>query len=382
MNELRKFVAPEFVFGVGSLELVAQYAKNYSVEKALVVTDNNVTRAGWLKKVTDLLESENIHYVIYNNITPNPRDYEIHEGANVYLQNNCNIIISVGGGSVIDAAKGIGLVSQHSINILDFEGVDLVEYSIPPLICIPTTSGSSADVSQFAIINDTQRKIKIAIISRMIVPDVSIIDPSTLITMDDYLTACTSIDALVHAIEAYVSTASSPFTDLFALKAIETIAHNLPLCMADPKNLQFRIQLMQASLNAGLAFSNASLGNVHAMAHSLGGYKDLPHGECNAMLLPAVINYNYESQKIRYNDIAKYFGLELKGNDNTDKRLLIDRIKAFIQSTGIESTLKDRGVSYTDLTYLATAAYNDPCSVTNPRESTIEDIKVIYEEAL
>lgn len=382
INELRKFIAPEFVFGVGAANLVAQYAKNYSVTKALIVTDKNIARVGLLDKITDLLDSDNINYAIFDNVSPNPRDYEVHEGAEFYLSEDCNIIIAIGGGSVLDAAKGIGMVSQHGINILDFEGVDKVEYAIPPLICIPTTSGSSADVSQFAIINDTSRKIKIAIISRMIVPDIALIDPTTLLTMDNYLTACTSVDALVHAIEAYVSTASSPTTDLVAENAIEKIVKYLPLTLANPKEIEFRYELMLASLHAGLAFSNASLGNVHAMAHSLGGFKDLPHGECNAMLLPAVINYNYETQSQKYDKIAQIMGLQLSKDKNLNKKMLLERVSAFINVSGIDSTLKDRGISYSDLSYLADAAFNDPCSVTNPRESSVEDIKVIYEEAL
>ncbi len=382
MNELRKFVAPEFVFGVGAIDYVPKYAKNYSVSKALIVTDKMVTRAGWLKKVTQSLDENDIKYAIFDNVSPNPRDFQVHEGADFYLEQDCNIIIAIGGGSVLDTAKGIGMVSQHGINVLDFEGVDKVEYSIPPLICVPTTSGSSADVSQFAIINDSERRIKIAIISRMIVPDISLVDSATLLTMDDYLTACTCIDALVHAVEAYVSTASSPFTDIFAKKAIKEIVNTLPLCMANPKEIEFRDKLMQASLNAGLAFSNASLGNVHAMAHSLGGYKDLPHGECNALLLPSVVNYNYFEKVDRYNDIAEMFGLEIQNDNKLNKKMLLDRIISFINATGIESTLRDRGVDYSDLSYLSEAAFNDPCSVTNPRESTVEDIKVIYEEAL
>ncbi len=382
MNELRKFIAPEFVFGVGAIDYVAKYAKNYSVSKALIVTDKMIHRAGWLSKVTQQLDENNIKYAVFDNVSPNPRDFQVHEGAEFYMEQDCNIIIAIGGGSVLDTAKGIGLVSQHGINILDFEGVDKVEYSIPPLICVPTTSGSSADVSQFAIINDTERKIKIAIISRMIVPDISLVDPTILITMDDYLTACTTVDAMVHAIEAYVSTAASPFTDLFAKKAIAQIVANLPLCLANPQNLEFRDQLMQASLNAGLAFSNASLGNVHAMAHSLGGFKDLPHGECNAMLLPSVINYNYSANIEKYNEIGRIFGLSMSSDEKTNKLYLLDRIKSFIHAAGIETTLKDRGIHYSDLSYLAEAAFNDPCLVTNPRESKVEDIKVVYEEAL
>ncbi len=193
----------------------------------------------------------------------------------------------------MDCAKGIGIVSTNRKNILDIEGIDNVPIPGPPLICIPTTSGTSADVSQFAIINDTVEKRKIAIISKTVVPDVALIDPLTTLTMPAYLTACTGIDALVHAVEAYVSTANSPLLDLHALEAVRLVCTNLPQVLAAPTDLELRGKMTLASLQAGLAFSNASLGAVHAMAHSLGGLLDLPHGECNALLLDHVVNFNY-----------------------------------------------------------------------------------------
>nr|HPO49099.1 iron-containing alcohol dehydrogenase [Spirochaetota bacterium] len=205
LENLRKFVAPEFVFGVGARKLSGRYLDNLGIKKVLIVTDEGVKNAGWLDKITISLEERDIDYVIYDNVSPNPRDYEVADGSEIYLKNKCSGIIAIGGGSPMDAAKGIGIVSSNGGNILDYEGVDEIKTSIPPLVCVPTTSGSSADVSQFAIITDTKRKVKIAIISKAVVPDVSLIDPETATTMDKDLTAATGLDALTHAVEALVS---------------------------------------------------------------------------------------------------------------------------------------------------------------------------------
>ncbi|MBF0398505.1 MAG: iron-containing alcohol dehydrogenase, partial [Desulfobacterales bacterium] len=311
MIELRKFLAPEFVFGEGAIHLAGQYARNFSAQKVLVVTDSGVILAGWADKVTKSLESSGINYSIYHNVSPNPRAEEVMEGADFYHSEGCDIIIAVGGGSAIDCAKGIGIVSTNKKNILEFEGVDNVNIPGPPLICIPTTSGTSADVSQFDIITNSKEKIKIAIISKAMVPDVALIDPSTALTMDAYLTACTGIDAFVHAIEAFVSTANSPITDLHALEAIKLIHENLLKVINNPNDIILRSKIMFASLQAGLAFSNASLGAVHAMAHSLGGYLDLPHGECNSILIDHVVAFNYKEANDRFNKIGDVLKLDL-----------------------------------------------------------------------
>lgn len=383
MQELRKFVAPEFVFGLNALNLTGQYARNFGITKILLVSDEGVKKAGWVEKVIKLLRESGLAYEIYSNVSPNPRDYECMEGAKFYHLNNCNGIIAIGGGSVIDCAKGIGIVASNNMDILKFEGVDMVKIPMPPLICIPTTGGTSADVSQFAIIANTKEKVKIAIISKAVVPDVSLIDPLTLTTMDSYLTACTGIDALVHAIEAFVSNASSPITDLHAMKAIELISENLLPSIAEPENSDFRTQVMLGSLEAGLAFSNASLGLVHAMAHSIGGLLDFPHGECNALLLPHVIRYNFDSISERFDKIACLMNLELKGlTKNRRVSLLFNHIQEFKSTVGIKRTFSEIGLKTTDISNLARNAFKDPCTITNPKKPNVRDIEVIYEEAL
>jgi alcohol dehydrogenase class IV len=250
------------------------------------------------------------------------------------------------------------------------------------LICIPTTGGTSADVSQFCIINDTARRTKIAIISKAIVPDLALIDPVTLTTMDPYLTACTGLDALAHAVEAYVSNANAPLTDLHALEAIRLIAEYLIPSIQHPHDVEIRSKIMLASLQAGLAFSNASLGAVHAMAHSLGGFLDLPHGECNAMLLRHVVDFNFQSEPERFKNIGSALGIAFKGMNNRQaKEAILETIDQLRIKAGVTDTLGKKGLKHGDIPSLAERAVVDPCLVTNPRTAEKRDLEVIYEQA-
>lgn len=379
--ELRKFVAPEFVFGQGARHLAGRYARNLGARRVLVVSDPGVAAAGWAAEVTASLTEAGLPYVVYSAVSPNPRAEEVMQGAKVYLSEGCDAIVAVGGGSPIDCAKGIGIVSTSGRNILEFEGVDRIKDPMPPLICIPTTAGTSADVSQFAIILDPDEQTKIAIISKAVVPDVALIDPEPLTTMDAYLTACTGMDALVHAIEALVSTASSPVTDLHAIEAIRLISSNLLKSINNPSDIEVRTKVMLGSLEAGLAFSNASLGGVHAMAHSLGGLLDLPHGECNAILLEHVMAYNFVAVEARYRRVGEALGLDLHGVADCE-RAVLSEIKHIKAAVGITRRLGELGVKGSDVGALARKALRDACIVTNPRKPGQRDLEVIYEEAL
>jgi alcohol dehydrogenase class IV len=381
-SELRKFVAPEFIFGEGALKLTGQYIKNFGADEALIVTDEGIIKAGWLNKLLETIEQYDINYTIFSDVTPNPRDHEVMKGAEIYNKNRCNVIVALGGGSPIDCAKGIGIVSSNKKDILEFEGVDMVSMPGPPLICIPTTAGTSADVSQFSIIRDSDRKVKIAIISKALVPDISLIDPLATITMDPYLTACTGMDALVHAIEAFVSNAHSPITDLHAMEAIRLITKYLLSAVTTPDSLEARNKMMLGSLHAGLAFSNASLGAVHAMAHSLGGLLDTPHGEANAILLSHVVNYNFNSLPERYGHIGETMGVKMKGLTAEEKKKnLIHKLIQLREEVGINKTLSQIGIQKIHIPELAKNAIEDACIVTNPRKPSEKDIEVIYEEA-
>ena len=381
--ELRKFVAPEFVFGVGSRHLAARYARNLGGRKILFVSDPGVVAAGWTKDVIESLVAAGIPYALYTGVTPNPKVDEVMAGVAVYQAEQCNAIIAVGGGSPIDCAKGIGIVSSNQKNILLFEGVDMVKAPMPPLICVPTTGGTSADVSQFAIISNPLERVKFAIISKSVVPDLALIDPATLTTMDSYLTACTGLDALTHAIEAYVSTAHSAMTDLHAIEAIRLVSRNLLPSIASLDDLELRTKVMQGSLQAGLAFSNAILGANHAMAHSLGGALDIAHGECNAILLDHVIEFNLPSSPERFEHIAEAMGLDLRGMNTREKSTaLLNYVRELKRAAGIMRNLNDLGVGRDDVTFFSDHALKDPCMATNPRRASKRDIEVVYEESL
>jgi len=382
-QELRKFVAPEYIFGVGARLLAGRYARNLGGHKALLVSDPGVVAAGWAGDVAGSLEEAGIPHVLFTGVSPNPKVHEIMAGAELYQAQHCNVLIAVGGGSPIDCAKGIGIVSSNRQSILAFEGVDKVRVPMPPLICIPTTGGTSADVSQFAIISNPVEKIKFAIISKSVVPDIALIDPLTLTTMDPFLTACTGLDALTHGIEAFVSNASSPMTDLHALEAIRLLAENLVDSIKNPKDVELRSRIMQGSLLAGLAFSNAILGAAHAMAHSLGGEQDAPHGECNAILLDHVIEFNLPASPERFTRIAEAMGLDLRGMDAAGrKKSLLGKVREIKRAAGVDKVLKDIGVIRADLPQLSKKALHDPCLVTNPRRASQRDLEVIYEESL
>ncbi|WP_339890002.1 alcohol dehydrogenase-like regulatory protein ErcA [Neptuniibacter pectenicola] len=383
ISNLRKFVSPEIIFGVGARKSVANYARTFGARKVLVVSDPGVVAAGWLDEICNLLSEADIEYTTFTDVSPNPRANEVMNGAQVYQEAQCNVIVAIGGGSPMDCAKGIGIVSANGKHILDYEGIDTIHLPIPPLIFIPTTAGTSADVSQFAIISDPIEKIKISIVSKAVVPDVSLIDPETTITMDPFLSACTGIDALVHAIEAFVSTGSGPLTDMHALDAMRLINESIVTLVANPHDIKTREQIMLGSMKAGLAFSNAILGAVHAMSHSLGGYLDLPHGLCNAMLLEHVIDFNYKEAHERFKVVAETLGIDTRGlNTAQIQSRLMNTVITLKKDVGLTQKMAESGVHISDIPILSDHALLDPCILTNPRKSNKRDVAAVYEEAL
>jgi len=382
-SNLRKFVVPEFIYGSGARFLVGRYAKNFGANKVMIVTDPGIIKTGLVDDVISCLNSEDISSIIYSNVSPNPSIEQVMDGADVYETKSCNVIIAIGGGSPMDCAKGIGIVHSNQMHIKEFEGADKVPIPGPPLICIPTTAGTSADVSQFAIISDRKEKTKMAIVSKTMVPDVALIDPVTTLTMDPYLTACTGMDALTQSIEAYVSNASSHTTDLFALESIRLISEHLTATIQNPENIELRDKMMLGSLYSGLAFSNASLGAVHAMAHSLGGFLDLAHGECNAILLEHVVEFNFNSEPEKFAKVGEAMGLDINeiSKENV-KNALVRKIKDLKESVGVNRTLKNVGVKEEDITELAKRSIADACMITNPCRPSLKEIEGIFKNAL
>lgn len=385
MQELRKFVVPEVVFGQGAARLCERYAVNFGSERPLIVTDPGVIASGLVDTLTASLRASGLSPELFSGVSPNPRIAEVEEGRALYDRRGCDVIVAIGGGSPMDCAKAIGILAVNGGEVTRFEGIDNVTVPGPPLICVPTTSGTAADISQFAIISDRARRLKFAIISKTAVPDVALVDPLATFTMDPYLTACTGIDALVHALEALVSTASSPMTDLHALEAIRVISANLVTAVREPENAAAREGMSYGSMQAGMAFSNASLGAVHAMAHSLGGLLDLPHGECNALLLSAAIRENYPYAREKYDRAARAAGIPVPaGAAGLDDggAALGDWVSLLLSETGILGGLASRGVTPERIPDLARNAVADPCAVTNPRPLDAAVIEGLYERSL
>lgn len=374
--EMRKFVAPEFVFGDNTRFIVSQYIINIGMMKPLIVTDKNIKKQYWYKEIINDLLEHGIAFDEFSGVTINPKDYECIEGAKAFSIGKCDAIVAIGGGSVIDSAKGIGILVANRGEIVDYEGVDMFSHPIPPIICLPTTSGSAADVSQFAIITNSEERYKMAHISKMLVPDVSLLDPIVTLTMSYEVSIDTALDTLAHAIESYVSPIASFVTEPLALSAIERVVKYLPLLINDLDNLEYRTEIMKASLEAGLSFSNASLGLIHALAHSLGGYLELSHGELNGKLLKYVVKLNYESTD-KYRDIETVFskyGLSACGNR------LDQQIESLLSLIDIEHGTYDIMLKDAEIERIAKMAMKDPCIFTNPKDLELSEVVTIIEQ--
>ncbi len=371
------------LMGAGSVAEVGKQAKILGGSKALVVTDKPLMSTGIVEKVTQLLKSSKIDSVIYDGVQPNPTVKNVEEGIDIYKNEKCDVIIAVGGGSAIDCAKGVGIIITNGGSIKDYEGLDMSEKPMPPFIAINTTAGTASEMTRFTIITDTDRHVKMAIVDWHVTPNVSINDPELMLSMPVFLTAATGMDALTHAIEAYVSINATPLTDSVAMKAIELISQYLRPAVANGSSLEARDKMAYAEFLAGMAFNNAGLGHVHAMAHQLGGFYNLPHGVCNAVLLPHVEKFNLIACPDRFVDIAIALGEEVDGlSDMEAADEALEAIKRLSEDVGIPAGLKELGVKEEDMPILAENAMKDACGLTNPRKATEKEIIQIYKNAM
>ncbi|MEN0136101.1 MAG: iron-containing alcohol dehydrogenase [Rhodococcus sp. (in: high G+C Gram-positive bacteria)] len=382
-GRLVKFHAPEIVFGIGSMVEAAHAVLRLGGARPMLVTDPGLIDAGWASELEDQLREQGLTPVVWSALTPNPKDHEIAAGHDAYREGECDVLVALGGGSVIDATKGIAVLAANGGNILDYEGVDQATSPIPPLVMVPSTSGTGADVSQFCIVTDTRRGTKITIIGRALVPDVTVIDPRLLTTMPEWLNAATGLDALTHGIEAFVSLAHNPLTDHHALRAVGLVTDTLVRTIEEPMEMESRAVMAQASLEAGLAFTNAILGAAHAMSHQVGGLLDLPHGVINGILLPHVIRFNATDDATPFVAIAAALGLdERRGTPEEAALAVADRVERLAREVGVPKGLGQLGVRETDLSRLAEFALRDACMSTNPRTATQEQMVALFRTAL
>lgn len=377
---VRKFSLPEIFFGRGSLQYAGVCARRLGAEKVFFVSDPGLEKAGWVEAVLEVLAQEKLNWHYYSDVVANPRDFQVQEGALRYRQEECDVVMALGGGSPMDAAKGIAMVVSNGGTVHDYEGANRIRHPLPPMVFLPSTAGSGSDVSQFTIINDVKRSVKMSIISRTLVPNISIIDPDILTTKTRSLIISAAIDAMAHAVESYVSRLASPFTEIHSLKAIDLIIKNLPVAL-ETRSLDALENLSIASTSAGMAFSNASLGLDHALAHSLGGMLDVVHGLIHPVLLPYVMRFNLEACPRKIADIGEIILGQRYGSDRETALRGIEQLEAYCHSLDVSTRLRDIVSDRSTLPQVCQMAVHDSCLLTNPRGASAEEMVEICERA-
>lgn len=377
-GRVSKFVIPEVIFGTGTLAEVGGAVRRVGGHRPMLVSDPGVLGAGWVDRALPHLADVRVQSCLWHGLTPNPKDFEVAAAFESYRENGCDALLAIGGGSCIDVAKAVAVLSGNGGRILDYEGIDRATSPIPPMVMVPTTGGSGADVSQFCVVTDTARGLKATIGGRALVPEISVTDPELLTTMPAELTAHTGLDALSHAIESCVSEACDFLSKVHAIAAIEALVQHLPRAVQDPLDLEAREAIARASLQAGLAFTNALLGATHAIAHQIGGALDLPHGLLNAILMPHVMRFNAHTHAARYVDVARALGVRVDGmTAGVAAEAATARVQALARALGIPAGLRSLGVDPEDFARFAANALRDAYITTNPRPVTERDVRDI-----
>ncbi|GFP74864.1 lactaldehyde reductase [Clostridium fungisolvens] len=372
-------------FGQGSISVIGEEAKNRQFKKAFVVTDKDLLKFNVAQKVTRVLEEASVPYVIYDNVKPNPTIENVLTGVKAYAESGADFILAIGGGSSIDTAKGIGIVTNNPefSDVKSLEGVAATKNKSVPIIAVPTTAGTAAEVTINYVITDEEAVKKMVCVDPKDIPVLAVIDPEMMTSMPKGLTAATGMDALTHAIEGYTTKGAWVMTDMFELKAIELIANNLPKAVENGNDVEARDGMATAQYIAGMGFSNVGLGIVHSMAHQLGAVYDTPHGVANALLLPYVMEYNAPATGEKYREIARQMGVENVDSMTQEeyRRAAVDAVVTLSKSIGIPQKLAEIGAKEEDLEKLAKMAYADVCTPGNPRDTNVEEILELYKKA-
>ena len=382
MTEHVFYVPSTNIMGRGCINNIGEHIQNLGFKKALLVTDKFLSGSDILPKVTKPLDKIGVDYIVFDNVKANPTVASVDEGLALLKENNCDFIISLGGGSPQDAASGIAILATNGGKMQDYEGMHKTTEKALPVVAINTTAGTSAEITINYVITDEARGVKMIMIDKNSLATMSVNDPELMVDKPADLTAAIGIDALTHSIEALVTPGAYQVTDVMAEAAVKLIFENLSTAVKDGHNLDARENMVYAIFLAGMAFNNAGLGYVHAMAHQLGGLYDLPHGVCNAMLLPIVERENAKVVPERFRRIAEVIGMTIEGkSDQECADYVIDQIKALSKEVGIPEKLSELGVNEVDLDKLAENSLLDACAGANPylptKEETIEMFKEI-----
>lgn len=381
---MNRFVLNETSYhGAGAVKAVADEIKARGFKKALVASDPDLIKFGVTKKVTDVLDAAKIPFTLFSDIKPNPTIENVQAGVNAFKEAGADVIVAIGGGSSIDTAKAIGIIitNPEFADVRSLEGVAPTKNKCVPIIAVPTTAGTAAEVTINYVITDAEKNRKMVCVDVHDIPVVAVVDPDMMSTMPKGLTAATGMDALTHAIEGYITKGAWEMSDMFHLKAIEIISSSLRAAVNGDADGREGMALGQYI--AGMGFSNVGLGIVHSMAHPLGALYDTPHGVANAIILPTVMEYNAEATGDKYRNIAKAMGVE--GTDKMTeaeyRKAAIDAVKKLSNDVGIPADLKDI-VKPEDVPFLAQSAFDDACRPGNPKDTSVEDITALYKSLL
>jgi len=371
------------LIGRGSVKEIGREAKGLLGSCAFIVASAGPVGESQAAGIAELLRAAGMASVSWCEAVPNPTAAVVHSGVDAFRASGCDLIVAVGGGSAIDTAKGVGLVASNGGHIRDYDGANKSKKPMPPFIAVSTTAGSGSEVTQFAVITDEEKHTKFTIVDWHMTPNVSVNDPEMMTSMPPSLTAATGMDALTHAIEAYVSTHASPVTDAKALKAVQLVGENLASAVRDGNNMDARENMCYASFLAGTAFNNAGLGLTHGMSHPLGGKYDLPHGLCNALLLPHIVRFNLNQASDKYSDLAVAMGAGKEWRSGVENgEALVRAIFALSREIGLPSGLAEIGVKSGDLPELSEEAMDEAIGATNPRPYTAPQVLELYKDAL
>ena len=378
--DIFKFTLPEVIFGRGSLKYAGICARRLGASKIFVVSDPGVEEAGWVDKLFAILKKEGLDFVYYSDVLANPRDFQIHNGSKLYKKEGADVVLALGGGSPMDAAKGIALVASNGGNVRDYEGANQVKLPLPPMVFIPTTMGSESNISQFTVVTDVERRLKMTLISRTLVPNISITDPFLLETLTRDLIIPPLFDSLAHAVESYVSPIANPLTEMHSLKGLDLLIKHIRPALAT-LSLDDLEQLSIAGTSSGMAFTNASVGLGHALAHALGGMYDVVHGMAHSLLLPAVMRYNLPVCLEKMARVGQIITGKTMKTPEATALAGIEMLEQLRDEIGIPSRLCDILPDQTMLPQMSRNAANDICLLTNPRPATWKDILNLYYEA-
>ncbi len=378
------FLSPNrILFGIDAVKGLAAEVKQLGGSKVLVVTDPGVVQAGLVEAIKDPLDSEGISFSVYDKVEPEPAARVVEQCTQYLKDENCDLIIGVGGGSSLDVAKGASIMGTNEGKVLDFAGMDLVPKRGLPKILVPTTAGTGSEVTRVFVMTDEEADLKKAVYSIYALADVAIVDPMMTLSMPPKVTADTGIDALVHAIETYVAMTATPFSDVFAIEAIALIAENVTRAFAKGENLDARYNMALAATISGLAFGSGGLGAVHALSNPLGILYHLPHGRTNAIMLPHIMAFNLIGNPVKFAQIAEAMGEEVEGlSDMEAATLAVDAVKELLDQLKIPIQLRDYDIPQKDIPRLVEGAMKvSRLFVFNPRNLTQDDVEEIYRMA-